>query len=203
MMKRYHWIITYLNFWRIIPAFLIFRQNRFWKECEEDLAAWVQHIPGVSEHARISQLGYMLVHQEETRNIFLNRLHRNMVMYAVIRLLFPPLKSLYINMPPENIGGGFSVQHGFSTIVTAQTIGRNCRIFQQVTVGYRGKGSPIIGDNVEITAGAIVIGDISIGDNAKIGAGAIVVHDVPADATVVPVPSNVIKIAKVHTTTKV
>lgn len=199
MMKRYRWIITYLNFWRIIPAFVAFKLNHFRKECEEDLAAWVMYTSELSGRATFLQLGYSLVHQEETRNIFLNRLHRNVVMYVVIRLLFPPLKSLYINMPPENIGGGFSVQHGFSTVVTARRIGKNFRVFQQVTVGYRGTGSPIIGDNVEITAGAIVIGDILVGDYVKVGAGAIVVRDVPAGATVVNEPAHVIKNVEVDT----
>lgn len=197
MMKWYRWIITYLNFWRIIPAFVVFKLNRFRKECEEDLAAWAKYTPELSGRGTFLQLGYLLVHLEETRNIFLNRLHRNMMMYVIIRILFPPLKSFYINMPPENIGGGFSAQHGFSTVVTARKIGKNFRVFQQVTVGYRGEGSPVIGDNVVVTAGAIVIGDISVGDRAKIGAGAVVVHDVPAGATVVSEPSRVIKIVAV------
>lgn len=32
------------------------------------------------------------------------------------RMLFKPLESLYINMPPEKIGGLY-IQHGFSTIM--------------------------------------------------------------------------------------
>ena len=93
-------------------------------------------------------------------------------------------------MPPEKIGGGFSFQHGFSTIVAAKEIGENCRIFQQVTVGFNGTEAPVIGDNVEITAGAIVIGDVYIGDGACIGAGAVVIRNVAENVTVVGVPAH-------------
>lgn len=176
-----------------MPAFLVMKLNRFRRECEEDLAVWIEYFPVVKNHGKLMQLGYILVNQKETRNIFLNRLHRNPLMYLLIRILFSPLDSLYINMPPEKIGGGFSVQHGFSTIISAREIGKNCRVFQQVTIGYNGDENPIIGDNVHITAGAIIIGGVHIGSNSIIGAGTVVVRDVPAGTTVAGVPAKVIR----------
>lgn len=80
--------------------------------------------------------------------------------------------------------------HGFATIVSAKEIGENCRVFQQVTKGYRGSDAPVIGDNVMITAGAIVIGDIHVGNGARIRAGAVVTRDVPKGATVAGVPAR-------------
>ena len=97
-------------------------------------------------------------------------------------------------MPPEKIGGGFSLQHGFSTIIAAKEIGTHCHINQQVTIGYVGNDAPIIGDHVLVAAGAIVIGDIHIGNGSRIGAGAVVVHDVPDYATVVGPAAQVVKI---------
>ena len=185
--------MTYVNIWRTVPAFLVMKLNRFRRECEEDLAVWIEYFPVVKNHGKLMQLGYILVNQKETRNIFLNRLHRNPLMYLLIRILFSPLDSLYINMPPEKIGGGFSVQHGFSTIISAREIGKNCRVFQQVTIGYNGDENPIIGDNVHITAGAIIIGGVHIGSNSIIGAGTVVVRDVPAGTTVAGVPAKVIR----------
>ena len=67
-------------------------------------------------------------------------------------------------------------------------IGSNCRIYQQVTIGWNGggdAGEPIIGDNVIIGAGAKIIGKVTIGDNVKIGANAVVFRDVPSNCTVV------------------
>lgn len=193
LMTRIRWVNTYMNIWRILPAYFSFRHNRFRQKCDEDLQVWVEYFPAVKNKAKLVQFGFLLINQKETRNIFLNRLHRNPVMFAVTRVLFSPLESLYINMPPENIGGGFSVQHGFSTIIAAREIGKRCRIFQQVTVGYNEHDNPVIGDDVTITAGAIVIGDVRVGNNSKIGAGAVVVKDVPPNTTVAGVPARVIR----------
>lgn len=46
-------------------------------------------------------------------------------------------------------------------------------------------GSPTIGNNVMIGAGAKVLGDCKIGDGCIIGANAVVTKDVPANCTVV------------------
>lgn len=75
-------------------------------------------------------------------------------------------------------------------------IGKNCTIFQQVTISddpHNSNLSAIIGDNVLIGAGAKIIGNVIIGDNVKIGANAVVVHDVPDGTTVVGVPAHVVK----------
>lgn len=50
-----------------------------------------------------------------------------------------------------------------------------------------GGGSPTIGNNVMIGAGAKVLGDCKIYDGCIIGANAVVTKDVPANCTVVNV----------------
>lgn len=60
-------------------------------------------------------------------------------------------------------------------------------------------GSPIIGNNVFIGAGATIIGNIRIGNNVKIGAGAIVVSDVPDNSTVVCEKARIIEHSKQNT----
>ena len=73
-------------------------------------------------------------------------------------------------------------------------MGKNCWINQQVTIGYSDvTHSPYIGDNVEIKAGAKVVGGIRIGDDVIIGANAVVVKDVPSHSIVAGVPAKVIK----------
>lgn len=189
-MRRLRWLWTYICILRILPAWLFFNTNKFCKKCKQDLGAWCNHYGSVDRRCHFWQLGYLLIHERETRNIFLNRLHRNPFMFVVVRLLFPPLDSLYINMPPEMIGGGLVFQHGFSTIVAATSIGANCKIFQQVTIGFNGEKSPVIEDNVTISAGAIVIGAVHIGCHAIVGAGAVVTNDVAPGKTVVGVPAR-------------
>ena len=62
-----------------------------------------------------------------------------------------------------------------------------------MTIGVVGEKRPVIGDNVRVATGAIVIGGITIGDNVIIGAGAVVVKDVPPDCVVVGNPARIVK----------
>jgi serine O-acetyltransferase len=124
---------------------------------------------------------------KEFRNIFYLR-YRPL---RHLRLLMPPLSSLYINT--EDIGQGLFFQHGFSSVVSAKSIGKNCWINQQVTIGHTAQGAPVIGDNVRIGAGAIVIGNIKIGNNVTIAAGATVNIDVPDNSLVVPQKARIIE----------
>lgn len=77
--------------------------------------------------------------------------------------------------------------HGLNGIIVSNDaiIGKNCQLYHQVTIGGGKNGSPIIGDNVLIGAGAKIIGHVKIGNNVKIGAGCVVAVDVPDNATVV------------------
>lgn len=115
--------------------------------------------------------------------------------YRISKLLFcwifPGMSCLFLYT--KEIGPGLLIQHGFATIVNAKKIGKNCRILQQVTVGYTEKGHPTIGDNVVICAGAKVIGNITIGNNVKIGANAVVCDDVPDNCVVAGIPAKIIK----------
>jgi serine O-acetyltransferase len=102
------------------------------------------------------------------------------------------MDTLYIHT--STIGAGLFIQHGFSTIISAESIGQNCWINQQVTIGYSNvTDRPTIGDNVRITAGAKVFGNITIGNNSIIGANAVVFKDVPPNCTVVGVPAHIVK----------
>jgi serine O-acetyltransferase len=76
-------------------------------------------------------------------------------------------------------------------ISSGARIGRNCVIFQQVTIGSntipdsRGMGFPSIGDDCYIGAGAKIIGNVNVGNNCRIGANCVVVDDVPDNSVVV------------------
>lgn len=123
---------------------------------------------------------------------------RNLIFYRIpisklFKFLAPPLPTLYICA--GKIGKCLFIQHGFSTIIAANSIGDYCWINQQVTIGFTdSKNAPIIGNNVHVYAGAIIIGGVKIGDNAVIGAGATTVKDVPCNATVVGPAAQIIKI---------
>ncbi len=111
----------------------------------------------------------------------------------MIFFLPPPCKSTYIVTPCDNVDSGLRLCHAFSTIINAKFIGKDCTIFQQVTIGNGATGNPTIGNDVIIYAGAKVIGNIRIGNNVKIGANAVVVKDVPDNVVVAGVPAKIIK----------
>lgn len=71
-------------------------------------------------------------------------------------------------------------------------VGRDCRIYQNVTIGEVNGKAPRIGDHCLIGAGAVLVGDIHIGNFVKIGAGAVVRTDVPDHATVVAQPARIL-----------
>ncbi|MBQ6647508.1 MAG: serine acetyltransferase [Muribaculaceae bacterium] len=99
-----------------------------------------------------------------------------------------------LEITTNDVGGGLIIQHGFSTIISAERIGKNCKIYQQVTIGFdHDLKAPVIGDNVEVCCGAKVIGGITVGDNVLIGANAAVVKDVPSNSVVAGVPARIIK----------
>jgi serine acetyltransferase len=91
--------------------------------------------------------------------------------------------------------------HGLNGIFISQMseIGKDCVIFHQVTIGsnllknHPRNGSPKIGNNVYIGAGAKIIGNVIIGDNCRIGANCVVVKDMPANTTAVAASTRFIQ----------
>lgn len=85
---------------------------------------------------------------------------------------------------------------GIGVVIHARAvIGNDCLIGQGVTIG--GKSGwyevPVIGENVEISAGARIIGPVRIGNNVIIGANAVVVKDVPDNCIVAGVPARILR----------
>lgn len=101
-----------------------------------------------------------------------------------------------IELPCEvPVGKNFVIDHSGGIVVSGYArFGDNCRIRTGVVIGLQRVEepcAPIIGNNVDIGAGAKVLGRITIGDNARIGANAVVVRDVPADHMAIGVPALV------------
>ncbi len=99
-----------------------------------------------------------------------------------------------IELPCEvDIGRNFVIDHSGGIVISGYAkFGDNCRIRNGVVVGLSRVDdpcAPVIGNNVDIGAGAKLLGRISIGDNCLIGANAVVIRDVPADSIAVGVPA--------------
>ncbi len=101
--------------------------------------------------------------------------------------------------PGAQIGEEFFIDHGTGVVIGETCIiGRNCRIYQGVTLGALSfpkdndgtliKGMPrhpILEDNVTVYAGATILGRITIGSGAIIGGNVWVTNDVAPKARVI------------------
>jgi serine O-acetyltransferase len=100
-----------------------------------------------------------------------------------------------------SIAGPMNFPHGnFGIFISGDAvIGKNCTIFQHVTIGSnmlidtKSMGAPTIGDNCIIGAGAKIIGKLTIGNNCRIGANCVVSFDIPDNSTVVISPPRIIE----------
>ncbi|MDQ6767773.1 MAG: serine O-acetyltransferase [Candidatus Eremiobacteraeota bacterium] len=99
--------------------------------------------------------------------------------------------------PGAEIAAGFFIDHGMGVVIgETSEIGRNCTLYQGVTLGgtslQHGKRHPTLEENVVVGAGAGIIGAVVVGANSKVAAGAVVVKNVPPNSTVVGVPGRVV-----------
>jgi len=151
------------------------------------------------------------------KDLFFNRGFKITVAYRIAHFLFQnrwgmalrlfnvyyyPLQSRYCCEIPyaTRIGPGFYFGHVFGTIISVHSVlGKNVNMSHGVTLGKIAKGkrsgAPIIGDNVYIAPGAIVIGGIRLGNGTAVGANAVVTRDTPENAVVVGIPAEVISLA--------
>jgi len=99
-----------------------------------------------------------------------------------------------IELPCEAvIGKNFVIDHFGGIVISGYAkFGDNCRVRNGVVVGLQSVDeprAPIIGDNVDIGAGAKVLGPIKVGNNVVIGANAVVIRDVPDNCIAAGVPA--------------
>ncbi|ETT26995.1 transferase hexapeptide repeat containing protein [Rhodococcus rhodochrous ATCC 21198] len=153
---------------------------------QADVDRWIDCIndPELRALDGYSRFAYLAGALAEFRTLVHHRLRpAPMALRFLLRMLYRPASTLTLDA--ARIGPGLFIQHGVGTIVSAEAIGSNCWINQQVTIGYDATGRPTIGDRVRIAAGAVVLGPITLHDGATVGANATVIHDVPAGVTVV------------------
>ena len=95
--------------------------------------------------------------------------------------------------PGAKIGKKLFIDHGMGVVIgETATIGDNCTIYHNSTLGGTGKDKnkrhPDLENNVIVGAGAKILGPIKIGNNVKVGANSVVLNDIPDNVTVVGVP---------------
>jgi serine O-acetyltransferase len=102
-----------------------------------------------------------------------------------------------IELPCEaTIGRRFRIDHFGGIIISGDAVlGDDVVIRNGVTIGLRHagtRGSPVIGNRVDVGAGAKILGSINVGDDTAIGANAVVLKDVPEHSIAVGNPARII-----------
>ena len=113
------------------------------------------------------------------------------LLYALVQILTG------VELPCETqIGRRLKIEHFGGIIVSGDTIfGDDVVIRNGVTIGLRHtgrRGSPTIGNRVDIGAGAKILGTIVVGDDVTVGANAVVITDVPSNSIAVGIPARII-----------
>ena len=134
------------------------------------------------------------------RALFLNRIREGAkalhvpVVPHVMRVLQTALLGIEIS-PECHLGAGVDFVHPVGIVIGGDTrIGDRVRFYGNNTIGsVNGGGYPTIGNDVEIGAGARILGPVTIGDRASIGANAVVLVNVPADHIAIGIPAKVRK----------
>jgi len=125
-------------------------------------------------------------------------------LYKVAKVISEVLTG--IELPCEvTLGRRFRIDHFGGIIISGDAVfGDDCVIRNGVTVGLKNtghRGSPILGDRVDIGAGAKILGPIHIGNDVSIGANAVVLTDVPPNCVAVGIPARVLPKKKQHSVT--
>jgi serine O-acetyltransferase len=126
------------------------------------------------------------------------------------KLLRAPLSMIYrhfyrkcrnqygIEVPySAKIGRRVIIEHQGAIVIHGNSeIGDDSIIRQGVTLGNKSldkpHDAPRLGKKVNVGAGAKILGGVIIGDGAMVGANAVVVKNVPAGATAVGIPAQII-----------
>lgn len=99
-----------------------------------------------------------------------------------------------------SIGRRFCIGHQGAIVIHKYcTIGDDCVIRQGCTIGvtvsedhFGPETAPQLGHNVDIGAGAVIVGKVRIGNNVRIGPNAVVSTDVPDNSTVLSPASRIV-----------
>ena len=170
------------NLPRVLPHIICYALNKQKRMIiNKDIMARPQYRNQLKEKNFLTwELCSTLIDEAEFRNLFYMRIGAPR---HLLNILLPKINSMRLS---PHIGEGFCPIHSYCTIINgAAKRGNNCTIYHCVTIAVEKTGVPVIGDDVTIGAGAIIMGGIKVGNHVDIGAGAIVIDDVPDHSTVV------------------
>ena len=96
---------------------------------------------------------------------------------------------------PVRLGRRVRIWHHSGIVISARAIGDDVQLRQGVTMGIartdRLGEIPIIGNGVDIGAGAVIVGPVLVGQGARVAANALVFQDIPEGALAIGNPARI------------
>ena len=187
MLRILNIVLSLLRFW---PHLLVYAFDKDRDNMRYEIDRWVE-LNRWKRKSEFLNLLNLLVNYSEYRSLFYFRTGKKW-----LSLFAKGQNNLEFYADPSKIGYGLVIWHGFATVINVESMGRDCQVWHNVTLGKSSiepiVNRPTIRDGVMITAGSIVVGNIEIGNNSVIGAGAVVVKSVPDNSKVVGQPSRLL-----------
>lgn len=168
------------NYWRTVPLQLAYMLSSSKKLVLSDFGTYHNMLKSV-------------IYGKHNRNLFYHRMGRSSILYSWV---LPEEQSLKL---PFSCQLGFHAHfvHNDCCHINAERIGDNFICYPHVVIGSKNlqnSKKPVIGNDVTIGTGAVIVGDIRIGNNVQISANAFVNRNVPDNAVVLGNPAMIIKL---------
>lgn len=182
-------IQSVLSYFKYAPAWFVYKYSSD-QLIQDELRSWCKSLR-IEKGSEFRNFCFLML-LREYRSVLYWRLGTKA---RLIKKITPPHSTLYISTASNKVGKGLVIEHGHSTVIHATSIGENCHVWQNVTIGKQWPGGekPVIGNNVFVCTGSVVLGNITIGDNVVIGANAVVTKSVPNNCIVAGNPAKIIK----------
>lgn len=94
------------------------------------------------------------------------------------------------------VGARLRIDHCYGIVISGDAwLGDDVILRNGVTIGLRRagvRGSPVVGNRVDIGAGAKILGTIHVGDDVAVGANAVVLNDIPPNSVAVGIPARIL-----------
>ncbi len=167
------------NWWRTLP-------------CQFAYIVSKNKLMVISDFGSYGNIVKTLIFAKHNRNLFYHRMGRSSVLYSWI---LPGDKTIKLPFSCK-LGEHIHFVHNDNCYLNAERIGNNFVCYPHVVIGTKSlyhNEKPVIGNNVTIGTGSVIVGGINIGDNVSIGANSFVCQDIPNDSRVMCAPIVLIK----------
>lgn len=121
--------------------------------------------------------------------------------YYALNLLIQITTGVNMDRSMQVPGKGFFIHHVPVWIHPDVKLGERVNLMHYVSIGTNMRsdgGCPVVGNDVFVGTGAVILGKVKVGDGARIGANSLVINNVPPGAFAVGVPAKNIMMPSVR-----